>query len=188
MEKLLVVSATDIKASLLLGAQNVGRFDTHTATNGAQARRMILQTDYKLILINAPLKDELGIDFAITAASSTSAGVVVLVDVNIFDFNAAKAEGYGVFAIPKPISAERARDAVRFALSTANRLSGMKTQYVMLQQKLEEIKVVDRAKCVLMQYLNMTEEQAHKYIERHAMDSRQSRYEVAKGILTGYEG
>jgi response regulator NasT len=39
----------------------------------------------------------------------------------------------------------------------------------------------------LMQYLGYTEPQAHRYIEKHAMDTRQSKYEVAKNLLRQYE-
>ena len=47
--------------------------------------------------------------------------------------------------------------------------------------------MVDRAKCILIQYLNMTEPQAHRYIEKQAMDLRVSRREIAQGILQTYE-
>ena len=46
---------------------------------------------------------------------------------------------------------------------------------------------MDRAKCVLIQYLNMTETQAHRYIEKQAMDLRTTRRQIAEGILKTYE-
>ena len=56
-----------------------------------------------------------------------------------------------------------------------------------LQKKIEEIRIVDRAKLVLVQVLSMTEPQAHRYIEKQAMDMRQSRTTVAENILKTYE-
>jgi len=38
-----------------------------------------------------------------------------------------------------------------------------------------------------MQYLGLTEAAAHKYIEKEAMDTRRSRYEVAIEVLKTYE-
>ena len=58
---------------------------------------------------------------------------------------------------------------------------------VPLQQKVEEIRLVDRAKCALIQYLNMTEAQAHRHIEKQAMDLRVSRAKIAQSILNTYE-
>ena len=49
------------------------------------------------------------------------------------------------------------------------------------------MKVVARAKCALMQSLKMTEAEAHRYIEKQAMDLRLSKREVAENILKIYE-
>ena len=53
--------------------------------------------------------------------------------------------------------------------------------------QVREVRLVARAKCILMQYLNMTEAQAHRYIEKQAMDMRLSRLNVAENILKTYE-
>ena len=37
-----------------------------------------------------------------------------------------------------------------------------------------------------MEYLHMSEQSAHKFIEKQAMDMRMSRREVAEGILKTY--
>jgi len=51
---------------------------------------------------------------------------------------------------------------------------------------MEEVRLISRAKCVLIQYLNMNEAQAHKYIERQAMDMRIAKKAVAENILNTY--
>lgn len=63
----------------------------------------------------------------------------------------------------------------------------MQNENDLLRQKIEDIRLVDRAKCVLIEYLKMSEAQAHKYIEKQAMDLRQTRQEVATAILKTYE-
>ena len=55
---------------------------------------------------------------------------------------------------------------------------GLRQENIKLQKKIEEIRLVDRAKCALIQYLGLTESQAHKYIEKGdgpASDTRQYR-------------
>ena len=49
------------------------------------------------------------------------------------------------------------------------------------------MRLVDRAKCTLVQYLGFTEAQAHRYLEKQAMDMRMTRREVAEEILRTYE-
>ena len=55
------------------------------------------------------------------------------------------------------------------------------------EEKRRQMKVINRAKKTLMDYLNFTEPQAHRYIEKHAMDMRVKKIEIAKGILKIYE-
>jgi response regulator NasT len=52
---------------------------------------------------------------------------------------------------------------------------------------LDEKEIMLRAKKALMAYLNLTEPQAHRYIEKHAMDMRVKKIVIAQGILKVYE-
>ena len=52
-----------------------------------------------------------------------------------------------------------------------------------LEEKIDEIRLVTRAKLILMENLNMTEDEAHKYITHEAMDRCISKREVANTIL-----
>ncbi|MDR0930197.1 MAG: ANTAR domain-containing protein [Clostridiales bacterium] len=56
-----------------------------------------------------------------------------------------------------------------------------------LNQKIEDIRIIDRAKLVLISYLKMTEDEAHKYIEKQAMNTRRTRRAVAESVLKTYE-
>ena len=49
------------------------------------------------------------------------------------------------------------------------------------------MKIVNRAKSMLMQYLNLTEEQAHRHIQKQAMDLRKTQRTVAEDILKTYQ-
>lgn len=98
-----------------------------------------------------------------------------------------KVENEGVIVVPKPLQKAALVQAVRLALSTHRRIMGVKNENLQLQRKLEEMKVIDRAKCLLIQCLSMTEPQAHRFIEKQAMDMRISKTSVAEGILKTYE-
>lgn len=56
-----------------------------------------------------------------------------------------------------------------------------------LKQQMQEINLINRAKLVLMQVLKLSEPQAHRYIEKQAMDLRITKREVAEGVLNTYE-
>ncbi len=52
---------------------------------------------------------------------------------------------------------------------------------------MHEIRIMNRAKWMLIGKLNMTEEDAHHYIKKHAMDQGMTRRKVAEGIIKSYQ-
>ena len=60
-------------------------------------------------------------------------------------------------------------------------------QNVKLEKKLEELKTISRAKLLLIINEDMSEEEAHRYLERNAMDMRISKYQMALDIIQKYK-
>ena len=52
---------------------------------------------------------------------------------------------------------------------------------------MQDIRTVNRAKWLLIEIKRMTENEAHYYIEKQAMDMRLSRREVAENIIRTYD-
>jgi response regulator NasT len=99
----------------------------------------------------------------------------------------AAVEESGVFVLPKPISPEFFYQSVKLLNASRKRLLKYQNDNLKLQTKIYEIQIIDRAKCALIQYLNMTEAQSHHYIEKQSMDLRQSKLVTAENILKTYE-
>lgn len=69
----------------------------------------------------------------------------------------------------------------------SERLRAVRRENERLRCTIDDLKLVDRAKCALIQYLNMTEADAHRFIEKQAMNKRVSKRDVALEILKTYE-
>ena len=67
--------------------------------------------------------------------------------------------------------------------SSYKRLAVLRTENAKLLDKIAQLRLVDRAKCYLIEKKGYTETDAHRLIEKHAMDTRMSRGEVAQEIL-----
>lgn len=154
--------------------------------NVGEARRCLVNNEFDIIIINTPLSDEFGANFALFA-TNTNAGVIMLVKAELADQVSLKVENEGVYVISKPIHKVILFQAIKMGLATYHRMVGIKNENLELKNKIEAIRVVDRAKCVLIQYLSMTEAQAHRFIEKQAMDMRISKTQVAQGIIKTYE-
>lgn len=188
MESVLIVSNTSSTMQIISGlfaSNQISRIVT--AQSGTEARRNMLESDFDLIIIDTPLTDEFGDDFALHSAESSSGGIVILVDfMRLEDFGSIL-EDSGIFAIPKPVSPEFFNQAVKLLIASRRNVQKLEEENRKLQNKIEEIRMVDRAKCVLIQTLKMTEAQAHRYIEKQSMDLRLPRIAVAENILRTYE-
>lgn len=189
MERVLIVSATEKTQAMLsqfLSSCGV-RMQAASALSGAEARRALVESEFSLVLVNAPLPDEFGHELAQTAAHDTLAGVLLLTKAEIADAVAEKVEDDGVFVLAKPLNRALFFQALRLIRASRSRLSGLQSENRRLQKRIEDIRLVDRAKCVLIECCGMSEPDAHAYIEKQAMDRRRSKREIAEGILCGQE-
>ena len=62
----------------------------------------------------------------------------------------------------------------------------METKNLSVEEKMEEIRLVNRAKWILIEQQNMSESDAHRHIEKQAMDLCTSKMEIAQKIIHTY--
>lgn len=151
--------------------------------SGAEARRRMLAESFELILVNAPLPDEFGHELCADAAGQTDAGVMLLAKAAAVEQLLAPLNGEGVLVVPKPFSAALFLQAVHMAAASNHRLQRLRQENDRIQAKLAQLRLISRAKCLLIQYKQMTEAEAHRLIEKQAMDTRRSRGDVAQDII-----
>ena len=96
-------------------------------------------------------------------------------------------EPAGIFVLGRPFPHTTFHQVLYDAASAYARSQMMSQENQRLQIKLIDLRIVNRAKYALIQYLGMTEEQAHKYIEQQAMNQRISKRTAAENILKTYE-
>nr|WP_302656748.1 ANTAR domain-containing protein [uncultured Agathobaculum sp.] len=187
MERILVVSSTEKTHAML--AQFLSSCGVQSqlcrAMAGSEARRALVDGEFALVLINTPLPDEFGHELAQLAANDTMAGVILLAKAEIADSVAEKVEDDGVFVVPKPLSRVLFMQALRMTRAARSRLSGLQSENRRLQKRIEDIRLVDRAKCLLIECCGMSEPEAHSYIEQQAMNRRCPKREVAQKIIDG---
>lgn len=92
-----------------------------------------------------------------------------------------KVEDDGVFVVPKPLSRVLFMQALRMTRAARSRLTGLQSENRRLQKRIEDIRQVDRAKCLLIECCGMTEPEAHSYIEQQAMNQRRSKRGYRRG-------
>ena len=183
---ILIVSASDKFTDAVKALLSGSHYDpVLVARNANAARRLCAERTFDHVLINAPLPDETGTRFALDV--STNETVVLLavpaeIHTEIFD----SAAEHGVFTLSKPLSVASMRLALNWLCSARERLRLTEQKTISLEDKMNEIRLVNRAKWLLISELKMTEPDAHRYIEKQAMDRCISKGSVARDIIGTY--
>lgn len=184
---LLVTRNTKSKDALLNYLQNDLNRIVETANSVESGKLKLSESTFDLIIVNYPIDSNTDASFSIDCAQSTSAGVIALLKSKEIDALSEKLEKYGIIVINKPILKVVLNQAIKFAELSKNRVMTLNEENLKLHDKIDQIKFVNRAKWVLIQYLNMNEEQAHKYIEQQAMERRLPKKKIAEKILKMYD-
>jgi len=142
---------------------------------------------FDLILVNAPLPDDVGIDFAMESCAGSDAGVLLLIKSELYEETYYKVLPAGVIALPKPTSTQMVSQSLRVLCAIRERLRGVRQHQATVEEKIEELRLVNRAKWLLIECLHMTEPDAHRYITRQAMEERTSKREIAESIIRTYQ-
>lgn len=188
MLNVLLVSASEKTTEFLKEYLNMEDGMNITACKTAsRARRTALETAFDMIIINYPLPDETDYALPQDLAEKSDASLMLMVSSEVFDIITDRMEKAGVFVFSKPVNKTVLLSVLRFAVLTQKRLRGLRTKNLSLQDKLREIKIIDRAKCLLMEQEQLSEAQAHRYLEKRAMDSQMSRLQVAEQLLKKYK-
>jgi len=154
--------------------------------SGAEARRRMLESDFELVVVNAPLPDEFGHELSIAAVEKTDAGVVFLAKAAAAEQLMGDLSEAGVLLLSKPFTTTLFLQVIHMAAASNHRLKRMRQENARLQDKIAQIRLVSRAKCCLIEREHITEAEAHRLIEKHAMDTRRDRAEIAQEILDSY--
>lgn len=178
----LIVSASE-QFETLIKRSLMDVITVESRKSGAMARRYVLERYYDLVIINAPLPDESGEELALDIVEQCDASVLMVVPQDIFEDVLERVTEQGIMVMPKPSPKGRIDKSVRFLVATQNKLHKLEAKVAKAEEKLEEMRVVNKAKLVLINKKKMSEDEAHRYIGKLAMDNGISRGRAAERIL-----
>ena len=183
----LVVSAsqkfdTSLKELLPESAYSPVRYESSISS----AKRALVEREYDFIIVNSPLPDDDGIRFSIDTCGDKKTVVMLLVRNELYHSVFDKVFSYGVYIISKPTSKQTVSGSLDWMATTRERLRSLEQKTLSLEDKMQEIRIVNRAKWLLISELKMTESDAHRYIEKQAMDRCVSKKEIAEAIIKTY--
>lgn len=183
----LIVSASGSLNSALSPLLPDFKYDpVHIVSSICAAKRAFAERAFDYVIINSPLPDDNGTRFAIDACNSKETVVLLMVRAELHAEIYDKVAEHGVFTLPKPTSKPTIIAALSWMSSARERLRKSEKKTLSIEEKMEEIRIVNRAKWLLIREIKMDEPEAHRYIEKQAMDRCISKREVAEEIIKTY--
>jgi len=150
------------------------------------AERAFAEREFDFVIINSPVGGETGERFAIDACGSGETVVLFIVKSEFHEEIYDRVTEHGVFTLAKPTSRAILSAALSWMAGARERMRRSGKKNLSIEEKMEEIRLVNRAKWLLISELKMDEPEAHRYIEKQAMDRCVSKREVAVEIIRTY--
>ena len=186
MESALIITSTEKSSAIFAELLRAHSSIVHVHSCG-EGRRLLLDRDFDIVIISAPLPDETGENLARQIAISGTSQVILAVNSEIYEEVSSICESDGVLTVAKPISKEIFRQALSLAKTMKGRFTKIQDENENLKQKIDNIRIIDRAKNILISSCRMSEHEAHRHIEKTAMDTRTSKRAVSERIIHDYE-
>lgn len=187
MEKILIVSSVRKSKQILIDmVKECGNYEVLYVDSAFKCREIIKKFNFDLIIINSPVKDDYGANLSNFVNENVNSAIIVIVRKSSTE-EIYKFEKNGIYVLEKPLNKVLFIKIIQAHIIHRRKYNYLIKENEELKDKIRDIKLIDRAKLTLIQYLNMSEEESHKYIEKQAMDRRITKVEVAKNILKIYE-
>ncbi len=173
----------EIKASLQeLGHTVMGEAaDGETALNLAKAAK----PDVAVLDIKMPGKD--GIEVARELVKEGVCAAVLLTAYTLPEFIQRATEAGAFGYLTKPFDPKGLDAALQIAVARFQEFRKLQEEVSQLEEELATRKLVERAKGLLMKRYNLSEEEAHRVLQRRSMDTRKPMREVAEAVLMALE-
>ena len=175
-----VITRLDIREALeFQGYEVVGE-----AADGIDAVELCadLKPDVVLLDVKMPVMDGLTAAKIIGGAGNDIA-IIMLTAYNDKQF-VDKAGEFGVLGyLVKPVDEKSLTPTIEIAVKRLKEFRELKKTVEGQEKKLEERKIIEKAKCILIQNNSISEDEAYKYLRTISMNKRKTIVEVAKIII-----
>jgi two-component system, response regulator PdtaR len=155
--------------------------------DGASAVRLTRELTPDLVILDVKMPVMDGIQAAEEIAKDRLSAILILTAFSQRDL-VEKARRAGAMAyLVKPFQKHDLLPAVEIAAGRFRELSGLEREVDDLQGRLEARKVVERAKGLLQEKQGLSEADAFRFVQRQAMERRQTMRQVAERVIEQLE-
>lgn len=155
--------------------------------SAAKARQRLNLDSFSFVIIAAPLSDEYGIQTANEIASVYHQYVLLLVPREKLDQAEYQCREATVFVCSLPVQTGFVSQALSMLEKASRQNQQLQNELIKVRQKLQDEKTISHCKLKLIENYHWSEEKAHSYLGKAAMDHSTTRVHVARVLLNKME-
>ena len=174
-----VQAAEKIKYALQRNGYSVGEI----CTSGSETLRRIRAGSTDILIINFDMPDQTGLEVATILGDENLCSVILLIGNAQKGFCVDIVEDYDITLFLKPINKVALISTIEVVIQNRRRISKLERELSSLKRGLEDRKVIERAKGILMKRKSVSEAEAYRRIQKMSMDSRVSMRDIADKII-----
>ena len=125
----------------------------------------------------------IGIQSAIDIAEQHETGILLLVKAEMYEQVSSQVEDYGIVTLARPTTRQSLYTSVKMLSAVQMKIKKLEKDMRRLKERMQEQQTIDRAKWILVDQRKMSEPDAHRYIEKSAMDRCVRKIRIAEEIL-----
>lgn len=184
MRILLAEDDSAVVVALIDQLRSLGHEVVGEAATGRQAVQLAEETRPELVVMDIMMPDGDGIEAARQIAEKCPVPVVFLTGHFDEELLSGVAESGGMAYLLKPATADQLQAGITLARARFDEMADLRGQATRLAEALETRKLITRAKGLLMQRRGLTEEEAHRSMQKEASRGNMKLVDLARAILT----
>jgi response regulator NasT len=169
---------------------NLGHVVVSAAATGAEAIAQASKHLPDLVLLDVHMPDGSGIEAA-RAISKENPGIAVILftgDETLALSEQDAEETSAIAFLQKPTPPRVLDSQIRLAVKRARAIQEARTDAANARKQLEQRKIIERAKGILMRRTGSSEQDAYRILQRTSQDRSVSMVEIAKAVLASEPG
>ncbi len=160
-----------------------GYMVTAEVGDGRSALKVIFQTEPDLVIMDSKLPGVQGLGIIRIIEENRTAPVILLIEAHEQGL-LEEVKDFWVFGcLPKPLSDVQLFPAIEIALANFKKFTKLVEENKRLKTALEERKLVEKAKGMVMEAMGLSEQEAYKYMQKMSMDKCVPIARVARNIM-----
>lgn len=183
---IVVADSSEISRTNICNLLNKKAYKVYQATDGAGAIRIARRVFPDLVIIDDNIWGVKAYDAACLIEEDKLSNVIFITNNPNLKFYE-KLKTMNIFAyINKPINTQQLYQIVEFTLVNSSKINKLEKKVKKLEDRIADRKKIDRAKGLLMENRDITEDEAYKLLRKRSMDECVPLAKIAERILEKY--